>query len=415
MESNNLDILELLKKIINITNINAFILKKNHENLEMFDNYFRMQIYKDFSYSEIFETLISAAKENTLITITDNFHLHYLLLYIPEKYLSEDDTPLLSIGPYLVHRQSSDEIYTIMKNNNIPEHTYRDIESFYNNIPVIMGTNTMYEMFIKDLASGIFGIVYHLRHLPADNIIFNKGNIISDTLKEDPQMVMAKIVERYEVENKLMKALAAGDYDKSQRIHAKFITYYIRPRAQNPLRNKQHMLVILNTLCRKAVEAGGVHPLYIDELSTRFSVMINNITSITEGNRLTSEMIHKYCLLVKNYAMKGYSQTVKDIILYIDFNYAEDINLNFFAEKFNMSKTYLSNLFRKETGATLTDFIHQIRMRKAITLINSSTLPITDIATACGYNDINYFTRIFKRTYGLSPKQYHKTIINPDR
>lgn len=51
-------------------------------------------------------------------------------------------------------------------------------------------------------------------------------------------------------------------------------------------------------------------------------------------------------------------------------------------------------------------------MRKAITLINSSALPITAIATACGYNDINYFIRIFKRTYGLSPKQYQKTIVH---
>lgn len=51
-------------------------------------------------------------------------------------------------------------------------------------------------------------------------------------------------------------------------------------------------------------------------------------------------------------------------------------------------------------------------MRKAITLINSSALPVAAIATACGYNDINYFTRIFKRTYGLSPKQYQKSVMH---
>ena len=161
----------------------------------------------------------------------------------------------------------------------------------------------------------------------------------------------------------------------------------------------------------KAVEAGGVHPLYIDDLSTKFAVLINEVSSLSDVNTLSSEMIHKYCLLVKNHAMKGYSAVTKEIISYIDFHYTEDLNLNYFAGMFNMSKTYLSNLFKKETVVTLTDFIHQVRMRKAITLINSSALPITAIATACGYNDINYFIRVFKRTYGLSPKQYQKSIM----
>lgn len=105
----------------------------------------------------------------------------------------------------------------------------------------------------------------------------------------------------------------------------------------------------------KAVEAGGVHPLYIDDLSTKFAVLINEVSSLSDVNALSSEMIHKYCLLVKNHAMKGYSAVTKEII--------------------------------------------------------SSALPITAIATVCGYNDINYFIRVFKRTYGLSPKQYQKSIM----
>lgn len=89
------------------------------------------------------------------------------------------------------------------------------------------------------------------------------------------------------------------------------------------------------------------------------------MSSLSDVNALSSEMIHKYCLLVKNHAMKGYSAVTKEIISYIDFHYTEDLNLNYFAGMFNMSKTYLSNLFKKETGVTLTDFIHQVRMRPA--------------------------------------------------
>ena len=123
-------------------------------------------------------------------------------------------------------------------------------------------------------------------------------------------------------------------------------------------------------------------------------------------------MNNKCCLLVKHHAMKVYAPVIREIISYIDFCYMEDLSLNLFAEKFNMTKTYLSALFKKETGDTLTAYIHTDRMRRAITLINSSSSPVAYIASACGYNDINYFIRIFKRTYGLSPKQYQKSILS---
>lgn len=109
--------------------------------------------------------------------------------------------------------------------------------------------------------------------------------------------------------------------------------------------------------------------------------------------------------------MLGYSKVVKEVISYIDFHYAEDLSLSFFAELFSVSKSYLSGLFKKETGVTLTDYIHQVRNRRAITLINSSSLSITTVAASCGYNDINYFIRMFKREYGMSPKQYQKSIL----
>lgn len=298
-----------------------------------------------------------------------------------------------------------------MQDNALPERLLNDVSAFYDSIPVVDNLPA-FQNVILHLAAGLFGTEYHFDYLPEDSVLFLGSGKIYNTVKDNPQMARDSIAERYEVENELMAAISAGDYDRAHELHGRFIKYHIRPRAKSPLRNQQHLSIILNTLCRKAAEAGGVHPLYIDDLSTRFAVLINEVNSLTGISALPGEMIHKYCLLVKNHAMKGYSAVTKEIISYIDFHYTEDLNLNFFAKMFNISKTYLSNLFRKETGSTLTEFIHQVRMRKAITLINSSALPITAIATACGYNDINYFIRIFKRTYGLSPKQYQKTIMH---
>lgn len=413
MELSDLDVLKLFTKTLNSTNVNAFVLKKNKSNLNMIDNRFRERLYNNFSYDNFFDSLENITDKNTLVTSTDTFLFHHLYLRIPEKYLSEGDAPWLFVGPFSEGNRSADEIRSIMRNNQMPERLYEDISGFYSAAPVVDNAGT-YEQLVRTLASGLFGIEYHLEHLPADRILFRSDNNIFNTVRDNPQMAKDSIAERYRIENELMSAISAGDYDQAHEMHEKFISYHIRARDKDPLRNQQHLAIIHNTLCRKAAESGGVHPLYIDELSTRFAVLINRMTSINDVKMLTDEMVHKYCLLVKNYAMKGYSGVIKEIISYVDFHYAEDLNLNFFSKRFNVSKTYLSNLFRKETGSTLTDFIHQTRMRKAIALINSSSLPVTAIATACGYNDINYFIRVFKRTYGLSPKQYQKKVMHAD-
>lgn len=408
MDLNNL---ELFLKVLNATNTNSVILKADRSNLMLIDNLFRQRLYKDFSYSDTFELLEHQIGENSLIRHTDEFLLTYFFLRIPEEYLEEGETSLMSIGPVTEGRQSPEDIYHIMRDNQIPERLYQEISAFYDTVPATDNL-AVQEETILSLASGLFRRDYHPEYLPANAVLFHNGANIFKTVKDNPQMAKDSLAERYKVENELMTAISSGDYTRAHNLHGKLLSYHIRPRSENPFRNQQHLAIILNTLCRKAAELGGVHPLYIDDLSTRFAVLINEVNSISDVSALISEMIHKYCLLVKNYAIKGYSAVTKEIISYIDFHYTEDLNLNFFSEMFNVSKTYLSNLFRKETGITLTEFIHQVRMRKAITLINSSALPITAIATACGYNDINYFIRIFKRTYGLSPKQYQKTVMH---
>ena len=58
------------------------------------------------------------------------------------------------------------------------------------------------------------------------------------------------------------------------------------------------------------------------------------------------------------------------------------------------------------TGKTVTGYINDIRLKKSIELLRTNTLNITEIAIKCGFNDANYFSRIFKRKFGVSPLKY---------
>lgn len=406
--------LELFQQTLRASSVNCRILYQDETAFSHMDCQLRMHLYENYSYLDNFKNFTHLLKSGTMIRFLDDFEMYYFFLHIPEEYLEDYQLPYFSVGPFLESRPDDSHIQKNMFRCRIPDTLFNDVAEFYASIPVLENI-AMFENFTRNLASGLFGQEYHVLYLPdTESSIYKHANMTL-RLRQNPQLAMYRIEERYETERQMMSAISNGDYNRAHEYHQKFTTYYIQPRTDNLLHNFQNFQIILNTLCRKAAELGGVHPLYIDDLSTKFAIAINEARSQRELQHIAGDMIHKYCILVKNYALKGYSQAVKDVISYIDFHYAEDLGLAFFADMLNLTKNYLSSLFKKETGLTLTDYIHQVRVRQAITLINSTSLPISTIATACGYNDINYFIRIFKKIFGISPKQYQKTILHSGR
>lgn len=91
---------------------------------------------------------------------------------------------------------------------------------------------------------------------------------------------------------------------------------------------------------------------------------------------------------------------------YIDANLSEDLRLHTLAQKVNVRARYLSSLFKKETGSTLTDYVNQKRVDHAAYLLTDTRLQIQTVAQYCGIMDVQYFSKIFKRITGVTPKEY---------
>ena len=94
----------------------------------------------------------------------------------------------------------------------------------------------------------------------------------------------------------------------------------------------------------------------------------------------------------------------------IESDLTADLSLKKQAELLNVNASYLSTLFKKETGMTLTDYVNKKRVDHAIFLLNSSNMQIQTIAQYCGIPDVNYFTKIFKKYVGKTPKEYRDGI-----
>ncbi|WP_159887465.1 AraC family transcriptional regulator [Paenibacillus puerhi] len=124
---------------------------------------------------------------------------------------------------------------------------------------------------------------------------------------------------------------------------------------------------------------------------------------------LFAEMLRMYKGDVneKNYsALKNTKFT--DIIHFLQENY-KTATLEATARHFNFNANYLGKILKKITGSTFMDLIHQIRLSQACILLRNSEVSVQTIANQVGYENINFFYRIFKRKFNCTPAEYRRT------
>ena len=93
---------------------------------------------------------------------------------------------------------------------------------------------------------------------------------------------------------------------------------------------------------------------------------------------------------------------------YVECNFAHPITLTSVAQHFNVSSGYFSHLFRQENGESFIAYLTDLRMREAERLLLDSTMNVSEIARSVGFENPNYFTRIFQKRYGLPPSDYRE-------
>lgn len=106
------------------------------------------------------------------------------------------------------------------------------------------------------------------------------------------------------------------------------------------------------------------------------------------------------------------NRLINDIIAYIDQNYMQEISLGDLADLFFISKEHLSRLFKKETGKNLFSYIMELRLNEARRLLSGTTLTLDDIAYKLGFSNGNYFSKVFKKNIGQSPREYRNASLS---
>ncbi len=123
------------------------------------------------------------------------------------------------------------------------------------------------------------------------------------------------------------------------------------------------------------------------------------------SNILNSALLSLY---LNNYISFTENELVTAIHTYINSNLQSPLSVSSICEEFGISKNRLYSLWRKWFGLTVGDYILNIRMRRAKNLLVNDDMKIKEVCVEVGIPDYNYFSKVFKKFYGVSPKEYKK-------
>ncbi len=346
---------------------------------------------------------VSTYRENTLYHLTDMFQCSYSSLKLP------DSEEYLFIGPVIFEKITATVFSDILKRLKSPSRIQEPLRHYYYNVKYTPYQG-IYETFVKTLANQLYGrdnyeIVYR-ETSPLKEWSEPYRNILQ--IPERPYINVQYLEDRYQMETSLLIAVINGNEILAMEYLNKLGALWVPSRLESRMRDVRNYLISLNTLLRKATEQSGVHPIHIDGYSSRIVQQIEELTGPEQVHGFARSLLQGYCRMVRNYSMKGHSLLVCQVITYVNSDLTADLSLKTMARQLNINSSYLSSLFAKEMGMPMTEYVNRRRIQYAKKLLLLTNLPVKSIALQCGISDMHYFSRLFKRMTGITPRAFRE-------
>ena len=224
------------------------------------------------------------------------------------------------------------------------------------------------------------------------------------------------IVKSQNYERELYSYIYTGQYKQLKSFLDK-VMYDSETEIYSPsvMRNNQYLVIISTTIASRAAFSAGAN---YDTAMKKADIYIKKIDAAQSFNELVD--IHKHMLLdfaklvADSRIGKPASALYYKVENYISDNLYEKISTCDIAKALGMSRTYLSAHFKEESGINLSDFINQMKIQEAKRLLINTDKPIIWIASSMYFSSQSYFTEVFKKIVGCSPKEFRDNPVRTE-
>lgn len=397
-EKSSDNLMYIFERLCSLTNISIFKICRDGK----INNYSENKCENPLQYDkQLQEILINKSKEQDIPVI-------YQDVYKVFWGCIKKENEFYFIGPMSIETLSYVDIHKYCCNYNIAIN--RDIS-----IPKYSLTKLL--LIIEIVANYILRKEYSKEELIyvnklTDNISneIDKKQILFDIDNDDEE---DRYHHTYKEEIKLLDCVREGrakealDYNRKMDLNIGILS-------QNDINHWRNLGIVAITLYTRAAIEGGVSPTVAYQLSDFYIQNIDKCKDIIKlieyRDKAIIDFIQRVLKEKKTKDISYYVRWCKD---YISKNYRRKIYLDDMAGQMNISSSYLSKLFYKETGTNIQEYINEFRIGKATNLLIYSNDSISSISESVNFHSQSYFGKIFKKYKGITPKEYrakYKTL-----
>ena len=361
-------------------------------------NCFNKDLQPLFTKPELL-SLISDIKPNTYYRVIDSLGIGMILFrFMDSTWISY---------PFVRKEWDREKMERILASSSFTASFLPSLELYYTSLPLLSSTRMM--KLITSIIQSFSPSENEFGFIRIEGNIKEKRN--EEVIKEY-SVDYSSIYRRYDIENRFIRMVKEGNVEElrtgiSEMIYfssnddpSLFLEFYAK--------NASSGMSVLRTLTRKAAEEAGVNVVTIDRITQSAVQKINTETNTERITKITLEMVIKLAEEARKARslFSNLSPAISRCVDYIRLHYPEEISLSVLTDIAAMSKANLTRRFLKETGTTIISFIRDTRCYHAKKLLENSELSIKEISSYVGYEDYNYFTKVFRSVTNLTPSEY---------
>lgn len=382
----------------NLLQTDVLCLDTNGENLKTFEEkYCYNQNLQPAFTVQTLSPLLESMQEHILYGIRDDLGIGIIFFHF--------DNRSFIVGPYVKTEFDSVKIQRVLIRNQMPASFASSIKLYYSAFPILSSfvvRNTITGC-MRAFTGGMEEYSYCRLHgtkeeLKLPQLIFTES------------LDYSTLYQRYDMENRFLRMVEMGDTEnvlgayRDMNIYANGKNRYINAAYQNPTIG----LSMLRALVRKAAERGGASIVEINEITQRAAQRISATQHQNEQIRHTQIMIYELTDAVRRHRHQvgDYSEPIKKTVEFLNLNFSQKIALPQLAKRIGLSEVYLSKIFKKEVGMTIFQYIAHLRCTQAAEMLKGNDISIQEISSYVGYPDNNYFVKVFKANFGMTPSEY---------
>lgn len=243
--------------------------------------------------------------------------------------------------------------------------------------------------------------------------------------RHQSQLLVGDSIRKYKLEKSPL-APFASTYKELEEQLIKEIRAKNRPGAESALKElfeeilliegghfdnvKMRVFELYVSLSRMAIENGAslqkIFGIDFDLVNS-----LNNIRTVDDLFHWANDIITHFIDSVFSSIHIGHSAIITQAMDYLNDHYMNKITLRELSSYLHINESYLSKLFKQELGINFTDYLNEIRILHSVELIQDTDMNLLEVAVLVGFEDQSYFTKIFKKVMGETPKQYKKALV----